>query len=108
MQIIRTVLWVILLIGLLAFSFFNWSPVEVKIWNNMVLETKVPALVIVSFLLGLVPTWLLHRGVKWRLKRRINALEGAARSQQVTPAMPAAGQSSESSGLTSSDTSADI
>lgn len=86
MQVIRTVAWVVLLVALLTFSFFNWKPVEVQIWDNLVLETKVPALVIVSFLLGLVPMWLLHRGAKWRYRRRISALETAARSNAATAA----------------------
>ena len=85
MQIIRTFVWVLLLVLLLGFSFFNWKPVEVQIWDNLVLETKVPALVIVSFLLGLIPMWLIHRGVRWRLERRIAGLELAARSAAVTP-----------------------
>ncbi|HEY8603387.1 hypothetical protein [Tsuneonella suprasediminis] len=90
MQIVRTLVWTVLLVLLLAFSFFNWKPVEVQIWSNLVLETKVPALVIVSFLLGLVPMWLLHRGVKWRLGRRIGALETAARSKLTPPPAPPA------------------
>ena len=61
MQIIRTIVWVLLLVALLLFSAFNWKPVEVKIWEGLILETKIPALVIVSFLLGLVPMWLLSR-----------------------------------------------
>ncbi len=86
MQIVRTIVWVVILVALLAFSFFNWKPVEVTIWENLVLETKVPALVIVSFLLGLVPTWLWSRGVKWSLKRKINSLETAARTNAATAA----------------------
>jgi hypothetical protein len=89
MQIVRTIVWVLLLVVLLAFSFFNWRPVEVTIWNNLVLETKIPALVVVSFLLGLVPMWLIHRGSKWRLQRRIGGLESALRSA-VPPAPVAA------------------
>jgi hypothetical protein len=85
MQIVRTIGWVLLLFSLLAFSFFNWKPVEVQIWSNLVLETKLPALVIISFLLGLVPMWLVHRASKWRAQRRINALE-AATTRLATPA----------------------
>ena len=84
MQIVRTIVWVLLLFALLAFSFFNWKPVEVQIWSNIVLETKLPALVIVAFLLGLVPMWLIHRTAKWRMTRRVNALE-AATTRQATP-----------------------
>jgi hypothetical protein len=87
MQIVRTIGWVLLLFSLLAFSFFNWKPVEVQIWSNLVLETKLPALVVVSFLLGLVPMWLVHRASKWRATRRINALETATnRLATPTPA----------------------
>ncbi len=86
MQVVRTILWVLLFVGLLAFSFFNWKPVEVTIWTNLLIETKVPALVIVSFLLGMIPTWLVHRGTKWRLTRRIKTLENAAKSAAVTAA----------------------
>ena len=85
MQIVRTIGWVLLLFSLPVFSFFNWKPVEVQIWSNLVLETKLPALVVVSFLLGLVPMWLVHRASKWRATRRINALETAT-NRLATPA----------------------
>lgn len=90
MQFVRTLFWVLILAALLIFTAFNWRPVEVQIWTNLVLETKIPALVIVAFLLGLVPTWLLHRGTRWRLKRRISQLETAAR----TTTAPRAGEPS--------------
>ena len=84
MQFVRTLFWVLILAALLIFTAFNWKPVEVQIWTNLVLETKIPALVIVAFLLGLVPTWLIHRGTQWRLNRRIGHLEAAARNQGAT------------------------
>ena len=85
MQIIRTIVWVLLLVALLLFSAFNWKPVEVKIWEGLILETKIPALVIVSFLIGLVPMWLLNRAQKFALKRKISSLETAARTAATTP-----------------------
>ncbi|MDJ0643330.1 MAG: LapA family protein [Erythrobacter sp.] len=83
MQIVRTIVWVLILFGILAFSFFNWDTVEVTLWENMVLETKIPALVIIAFLLGLAPMWLYHRSVKWSLSRRIRSLENAAKSNAL-------------------------
>lgn len=78
MQIVRTIIWVLLLAGVLAFSFGNWDrQIDVRIWPGIVWDTRVPALVIVSFLVGLVPMWLYHRGVRWRQGRRIAALETA-------------------------------
>ncbi|WP_427967100.1 DUF1049 domain-containing protein [Altererythrobacter sp.] len=104
MQVVRTLIWVLILFALLAFSFFNWDAVEVKLWNNLVLETKVPALVIVAFLLGLVPMWLYHRGVKWRLGRRIASLETAARSNALSRHDPTQHSASSASSTAASDT----
>jgi hypothetical protein len=55
-----------------------------------VLETKIPALVVISFLIGLIPMWLLHRGKTFYLQRRIGSLETAARTAAVTPVAPPA------------------
>ena len=85
MQIIRTVIWVLLLVALVLFSLGNWAPVEIKIWEGLILETKLPALVLVSFLLGLLPMWLLSKAGKWRLNRRINLLENSVRANTPSP-----------------------
>ena len=86
MKIVRTIVWVLLLVALLIFSVNNWSPVEVKIWEGLVLETKIPALVVIAFLIGLVPMWLLHRASRWNNERRIASLESAARASAMAPA----------------------
>ena len=88
MQIVRTIVWVLLLVALLIFSINNWNPVEVKIWEGLVLETKIPALVVIAFLIGLVPMWLLHRASRWNYDRRIASLESAARASAMAPAAP--------------------
>ena len=92
MKIVRTVIWVLLLVALVVFSVNNWNPVEVKIWEGLVLETKIPALVVIAFLIGLVPMWLLHRATRWNNERRIASLENAARaSATVAPGAHATG-----------------
>ena len=99
MQVIRTIVWVLLLVALLLFSINNWQPVEVKIWEGLVLETRLPALVIVSFLAGLLPMWLLHKGARWRLNRRIASLENSVRSVTVTTPVPAPSAPASTSAL---------
>ena len=86
MNVIRTAVLVVLLVILLLFSLNNWNPVEVKIWDGLLLETRIPVLVAASFLLGLVPMWLLHRAAQWRLKRRIGNLESSVRAASVPAA----------------------
>jgi hypothetical protein len=79
-QIVRTIVWVLVLLAIFTFSAFNWRPIEVTLWDGIVLETKIPALVIIAFLLGLVPMWLYHRSVGWSLGRRIRSLENSIKS----------------------------
>ena len=75
MKILRTIIWVIAAIGFLIFAIYNWKPVELTLWQNLVLETKVPVLAILAFAAGFVPMWALHRSVVWGLNRRVRALE---------------------------------
>lgn len=96
MGYIRTVVWVVILIAFLIFSINNWSTVDVKIWEGLVLETKLPALVAVSFLLGLLPMWLLAKARHWQMQRQIRGLKGSAAAAlstdslaQADPANPA-------------------
>ncbi len=88
MKIVRTIVWVLLLVALLIFSINNWNPIEVKIWEGLVLETKIPALVVVAFLIGLVPMWLLYRATSWNYERRLSSLESAARASAMAQAAP--------------------
>lgn len=81
MHIVRTIVWVLLLVALLIFSVANWEPVvTVRIWENLVVDTRLPAIVVIAFLLGFLPLWLLHRASLWQAHRRIRGLEASARS----------------------------
>lgn len=84
MQIVKTILWVLLFAGLLLFTYLNWYAVDVQLWENLVLETKLPAVVITSFLLGFVPMWLVARGQKWRYEKRIRTLETATANRYTS------------------------
>lgn len=81
MQFVRTLLWLIALVAFVILTVLNWeTTLAMRIWPGYVWDTRLPAIIIAAFLLGLVPTWLIHRGTKWRLKRRISHLETAARN----------------------------
>lgn len=89
MAIVRTIFWVLLAVALVLFAINNWQPVEVRVWATLVLETKLPALVIGAFLLGLVPMWALYRTTRWRLKRRIAGLEAMIARPNTVAEIPA-------------------
>jgi hypothetical protein len=79
MQVVRTIVWVLLALALALFSIANWTPVTLHVWSGLLIDTMLPALVILAFAAGFVPMWLLHRTAMWQAKRRIVALELAAR-----------------------------
>ncbi|WP_226016696.1 DUF1049 domain-containing protein [Novosphingobium sp. FKTRR1] len=75
MKGLRTFLWLVLILALVAFTAANWNSVEVRIWPGLVMDAKLPGLVIGAFLGGLVPTALVLQATRWRLGRRIANLE---------------------------------
>jgi lipopolysaccharide assembly protein A len=79
MNFLKTLFWVILLVGLVVFAINNWEPVTVALWGGLRLDTKLPVLVIGSFFIGFLPLYVWHRGTHWRMKRRVMSLETAAR-----------------------------
>ena len=78
MKILRTILWILTAVGFLIFAVYNWQPVELTLWQNLVLETKVPVLVLLAFALGFLPMWAVHLSVTWGLHRRIRAFSDTA------------------------------
>ena len=75
MKILRTIVWVLAAFGFLIFAIYNWQPVELTLWQNLVLETKVPVLALLAFAAGFVPLFIYHLSMKWSLNRRVRALE---------------------------------
>lgn len=71
MQFLKTLFWVMIAIGIVLFARENWEPVEIKLWSGLIAEVKLPFLLLVVFLLGFVPTYLLYRARTWTLKRQI-------------------------------------
>lgn len=93
MRILRTLF--LAAIGLVALVFIgmNWRErVPVRIWpfdDGLLFEWPVGFIAPVFFLLGLIPMWLYHRGVKWSLSRKVVSLENAARAANTPRPAPA-------------------
>jgi len=73
--ILRTIIWVLLTAVLVIFAMANWIPVTVTIWPGQVLDTKLPVLILGSFLIGMLPMWIALRTSRWSLKRRLDGSE---------------------------------
>jgi len=89
MQIIRTIVWVLLTAVLVAFIAMNWEVAPVNFWpldkGYLHLNWPVGVIALFFYLLGLLPMWLLSRAGRWRLNRRLAALENSVRANNPAP-----------------------
>jgi lipopolysaccharide assembly protein A len=75
MGALKTLMWVVIAVGIALFSMANWQPVEVLVWPERILETRLPVLIVIAFLAGAVPMWVMLRAARWSLKRRLDHSE---------------------------------
>jgi len=77
MRFLKTLFWVLIAVAAMLFAYHNWTDTQVALWDNKVWFTKLPVPLFFAFLLGLVPTMLLHRTTRWSLKRKLSTMERA-------------------------------
>ena len=75
MQFLKTLFWILIAVLVALFSTRNWFDVTVNLWGDIQADIKLPALLLVIFLLGFLPTWLIMRARIWSHRRRIDAME---------------------------------
>ena len=75
MQFLKTLLWVLVAVVVALFASRNWSPVTLALWGDIQADIKLPALLLLVFLAGFLPTWLTMRAKMWTLTRRLEAME---------------------------------
>ncbi len=85
MQFLKTLFWVLLAVFIALFASRNWSDVTLNLWGDIQVDIKIPVLMLVLFLLGFLPVFLVHRARLWTLKRRLEAEQ----RQPLQPAQPA-------------------
>jgi uncharacterized integral membrane protein len=75
MQFLKTLFWVLLAVVLALFASRNWSDVTLNLWGDIQADTKIPILLLLFFLLGFLPTWLIMRARIWSMRRRLEAFD---------------------------------
>jgi lipopolysaccharide assembly protein A len=75
MQFLKTLFWVLVAVIVVLFAYRNWAPVTLNLWDDIQADINLPLLLLVVFLLGFLPTWLLMRTRLWSHRRRLDALE---------------------------------
>ena len=75
MQFLKTLFWVLIAVVVALFASRNWSDVTLNLWGDIQADIKLPVLLLVVFLIGFLPTWLILRARIWSHRRRIEAME---------------------------------
>jgi uncharacterized integral membrane protein len=84
MQFLKTLFWVLLAVFIALFASRNWFDVALNLWGDIQVDIKVPVLMTVMFLIGFLPTFVLHRVRLWTVRRRLEVQQ----RQPVRPAEP--------------------
>jgi putative membrane protein len=89
MQFLRTLFWVVVAIAVVLFSKANWYSVQIRLWGGLEADVKLPLILFIGFLIGFLPTFIIHRARMWSLKRRMEPLARnvAVQSATVSPAV---------------------
>lgn len=88
MQFLRTLFWVVVAVFLAILGRNNWSDVTLNLWGPFQADIKIPLLILIAFLLGFLPTFLVLRGRIWALKRRLGMAQRPADTIANPPAVP--------------------
>ena len=75
MQFLKILFWCLLSFVVAIFTYGNWSWVTVHLWGGLDAEVNLPALLLLTFLAGMIPTWLYYRTMRWRLTQRLTSAE---------------------------------
>ena len=86
MKFLKTLLWFLVGVMLAILTMNNWRDVTIDLWAGLQADIKIPVLLLIVFLLGFLPTWLVMRGKLWSVSRNY-APDGRP---SPVPAAPAA------------------
>ena len=89
MQFLKILFWCLLAFIAAVFTFGNWTTVSIHLFGGLIAETNLPLLLLVTFLIGFVPTLVYQHAVRWRLRQRLTACERALADIRAVAAPPA-------------------
>ena len=84
MQFLKTLFWVLIAVVVVLFASHNWADVTLNLWGDIQADIKIPILLLIAFVIGWLPTWLIMRAKLWSARRRIEAHERTRASSLPT------------------------
>ena len=88
MKFLTTLFWAVFAAVLVLFARENWVPVTLNLWSGLQADVKLPFLLLLVYLLGFLPTYLIYRGRMWSLRRQLVRPERVIVGNQPVVAAP--------------------
>jgi lipopolysaccharide assembly protein A len=90
MHFLKALFWVAVGGFVVLLGYRNWHDVTLNLWGDIQVDIKVPILLVLMFLAGWLPMFLIHRARLWRLRQRLDTCErqqlAARTAPEVAPA----------------------
>ncbi len=68
-------LYALIVAVVVLFAAGNWDSVTLRLWDDLVLDIRLPLLMLAMLVLGALPGWILGGIARFRSQRRIRQLE---------------------------------
>lgn len=75
MRIMAYLLYALIVAVVVLFAAGNWDSVTLRLWDDLVLDIRLPLLMLAMLVLGALPGWILGGITRFRSQRRIRQLE---------------------------------
>ena len=85
MQFLKTLFWVLLAVVVVLFAVRNWTSVTLNLWGDIQADIKIPILLVIVFLLGFLPTYLVMRTKLWTHRRKLDSFERSRAAASAAP-----------------------
>jgi lipopolysaccharide assembly protein A len=71
LRFLKILFWLTVAVLVTLFAAQNWRDVTIDLWGDLQADIKIPVLILITFLLGFLPTLVIYRGKLWRVKNRV-------------------------------------
>jgi putative membrane protein len=89
LRFLKTLFWIVIAVLATYFAAQNWRDVTIDLWGNLQADVKIPVLLLIVFLIGFLPTWLMFRTRLWRITNRVSIAQRKEVPVQDNEAEPA-------------------
>ena len=88
MWFLKFLFWFLLAFVAALFTYGNWELVSIHLWAGLEALVNLPLLLLVTFLIGFLPTHVYHSVMRWRLRQRLGAAEQHLADTRILIAPP--------------------